>query len=65
VIGRFTDKPHDEPLIENYADAAQGSGQALLDALLAFLKRSNHRDLADVLGTGCRIKTIRRPADLH
>ena len=26
---RFTDKPHDEPLIENYANAAKGGGQAL------------------------------------
>jgi hypothetical protein len=48
IIGcRFTDKPHDEPLIENYANAAQGSGQALLDAIVAFSKRSNHRELAD------------------
>ena len=33
LIGcRFTDKPHEEPFIENYANAAQGSGQALLEA---------------------------------
>jgi dienelactone hydrolase len=43
----FTDKPHDETLIENYANAAQGSGQALLDALIAFSKRSDHPELAN------------------
>lgn len=48
IIGcRFTDKPHEEPLIENYANAAQGSGQALLDAIVTFSKRSNHGELAD------------------
>jgi dienelactone hydrolase len=48
IVGsRFTDKPHDEPLIENYANAAQGSGQALLDAITAFSKRSNHPELAN------------------
>jgi pimeloyl-ACP methyl ester carboxylesterase len=41
----FTDKPHEEPFIENYADAAQGSGQALLDALAAFSSRSDHPEL--------------------
>jgi dienelactone hydrolase len=43
----FTDRPHDEALIENYANAAQGSGQALLDALTAFSKRSGHPELAN------------------
>jgi dienelactone hydrolase len=43
----FTDKLHDEALIENYANAAQGSGQALLDALTAFSKRSGHPELAN------------------
>lgn len=48
LIGcRFTDKPHDEAFIENYANAAQGSGQALLDALTAFSKRSDHPELAN------------------
>jgi dienelactone hydrolase len=48
LIGcRFTDKPHDEPFIENYANAAQGSGQALLDALRAFAERSDHPELAN------------------
>jgi hypothetical protein len=48
LIGcRFTDKPHDDAFIENYANAAQGSGQALLDALSAFSKRSDHPELAN------------------
>jgi dienelactone hydrolase len=48
LIGcRFTDKPHEEAFIENYANAAQGSGQALLDALTAFSGRSDHPELAN------------------
>ena len=48
IVGcRFTDKPHDEELIENYANAGQGSGQALMDAITKFSKRSNHPELAD------------------
>ena len=48
LIGcHFTDKPHDETFIEKYANAAQGSGQALLDALTAFSKRSDHPELAN------------------
>jgi len=48
LIGcRFTDKPHDEAFIQHYANAAQGSGQALLDALTAFSKRSDHPELAN------------------
>ena len=48
LIGcRFTDKPHEEAFIENYANAAQGSGQALLDALTAFAERSDHPELAN------------------
>jgi dienelactone hydrolase len=48
LIGcRFTDNPHDEAFIENYANAAQGSGQALLNALTAFSKRSDHPELAN------------------
>lgn len=48
LIGcHFTDKPHEEPFIENYANAAQGSGQALLDALIAFSGRSHHPELAN------------------
>jgi poly(3-hydroxybutyrate) depolymerase len=48
IVGcRFTDKPHDEALIENYANAALGSGQALLDAIATLSKRCNHPELAD------------------
>jgi dienelactone hydrolase len=48
LIGcHFTDKPHEESFIENYANAGQGSGQALLDVLIAFSKRSNHPELAN------------------
>jgi hypothetical protein len=43
----FTDKPHGEPFIENYANAAQGSGQALLDALTAFSIRTDHSELVN------------------
>jgi dienelactone hydrolase len=46
LIGcHFTDKPHEEPFIENYANAAQGSGQALFDALAAFSSHSDHPEL--------------------
>jgi dienelactone hydrolase len=44
---RFTDKPHEESFIENYANAGQGSGQAPLDALTNFSKRSNHPELVN------------------
>jgi hypothetical protein len=48
LIGcHFTDKPHEDSFIENYANAAQGSGQALLDALIAFSTRSDHPELAN------------------
>jgi hypothetical protein len=48
LIGcRFIDKPHEEGFIENYANAAQGSGQALLDALTAFSGRTDHPELAN------------------
>ncbi len=48
LIGcRFTDKPHEEAFVENYANAAQGSGQALLDALTAFSRRTDHPELAN------------------
>jgi hypothetical protein len=43
---RFTDKPHADAFVENYANAAQGSGQALLDALSAFAQHSGHPELA-------------------
>jgi poly(3-hydroxybutyrate) depolymerase len=48
LIGcRFTDKPHDQGFIEEYVDVARGSGQALLDALLAFAASARHPELAD------------------
>jgi hypothetical protein len=43
---RFTDKTHDQSFIEHYADASHGSGQALLDVLVAFGGRSQHPELA-------------------
>lgn len=43
---RFTDKPHDQSFIEEYVDVSHGSGQALLDALVAFAGRSTHPELA-------------------
>jgi dienelactone hydrolase len=43
---RFTDKPHDQPFIEEYVNVSQGSGQALLDALASFARRSGHPELA-------------------
>ena len=48
LIGcQFIDKPHEQSFIENYANAAQGSGQALLDALIAFSSRSDHPELVN------------------
>jgi hypothetical protein len=47
LIGcHFADKPHGE-LVESYANAAQDSGQALLDAIVAFSSRSGHPELAN------------------
>jgi len=43
---RFTDKPHEQGFIEHYAEARRGSGQALLDALVALAGRSTHPELA-------------------
>lgn len=43
---RFTDKPHEQNFIEDYADASQGSGQALLDTMAVFATRSRHAELA-------------------
>jgi pimeloyl-ACP methyl ester carboxylesterase len=48
LIGcHFADATHDE-FIEKYANAAQGSGQALLEALVAFSRHSDHPELANV-----------------
>ena len=46
VACRFTDKPHDQGFIEEYVDVSRGSGQALLDALAAFARRSGHDEVA-------------------
>lgn len=43
---RLTDKPHDQSFIEEYVNVGAGSGQALLDALSALAKRSQHPELA-------------------
>jgi poly(3-hydroxybutyrate) depolymerase len=43
---RFTDKPHDQSFIEEYVNVSQGSGQALIDALAALARRSQHPELA-------------------
>jgi len=45
VACRFTDKPHDQGFIEEYANASKGSGQALLDALAAFAARSGRAEV--------------------
>jgi poly(3-hydroxybutyrate) depolymerase len=42
----FTDKPHEQGFIEEYANVSQGSGQALLDTMAVFATRSKHAELA-------------------
>lgn len=42
----FSDKPHPQMFLEAYADAARGSGQALLDALAALGARLGRPELA-------------------
>jgi poly(3-hydroxybutyrate) depolymerase len=44
----FTDKPHDQGFIEDYANVSQGSGQALLDTLTMFGAEAKHPELAAV-----------------
>ena len=46
VACRFTDKPHEQGFIEEYANASKGSGRALLDALGAFATRSGRAEVA-------------------
>jgi poly(3-hydroxybutyrate) depolymerase len=43
---QITDKPHDQNFIEVYANAAEGSGQALLDGLSDLATKSSHPELA-------------------
>ena len=45
VACRFTDKPHDQGFIEDYANVARGSGQALLDAIGRFASRASHPEM--------------------
>jgi poly(3-hydroxybutyrate) depolymerase len=42
---RFTDKPHDQNFIEEYAAVSRGSGQALLDALAGLGDRVGRTEL--------------------
>jgi len=44
----FTDKPHEQGFIEDYANVSHGSGQALLDSLAALGARARHPELATV-----------------
>ncbi len=48
VACRFTDRPHDQGFIEDYVDVSRGTGQALLDGLAAFARRSGHGEVATV-----------------
>jgi poly(3-hydroxybutyrate) depolymerase len=43
---QFTDKPHEQNFIEQYANASQGSGQALLSALTTLAAQTTHPELA-------------------
>ena len=43
---RFVDKPHDKSFIEEYVNVTLGSGQTLLDALVAFARDSGHPELS-------------------
>jgi poly(3-hydroxybutyrate) depolymerase len=43
---RFTDKPHDNHFIEQYVNVSEGSGQALIDALVELAEHSDHPELA-------------------
>ncbi len=43
----FTDQPHDEMEVENYANAKEGSGQALITALTKFAQKTGLPELAD------------------
>jgi dienelactone hydrolase len=45
---RFTDQPHDQNFIEEYANVSLGSGQALETALRSLGEKSQHPELASV-----------------
>jgi poly(3-hydroxybutyrate) depolymerase len=42
----LNDKAHDQGFIEDYVNVSHGSGQALLDALVAFAANAKHAELA-------------------
>ena len=46
VACRFTDKPHEQAFLEDYVAVANGSGQALIDAVSSLAKKSNHPEIA-------------------
>jgi pimeloyl-ACP methyl ester carboxylesterase len=46
VACRFTDKPHEQAFLEDYVDVANGSGEALLDAVSALAAKSKHPEIA-------------------
>src|SRR6185436_12988012 len=46
VACRFTDKPHEQSFLEDYVEVSGGSGQALIDAVSALAKKSNHPEIA-------------------
>lgn len=41
----LTDKPHDQPFIEEYVDVSKGSGQAFLDSLVALGAKAGHPEI--------------------
>lgn len=43
----YTDFQHEDMVVENYANAKEGSGQALLDVMSLFARRSGHPELTD------------------
>ncbi len=42
----FTDHDHENMMIENYVNAKEGSGQALIDVLIKLSEKTNHNELA-------------------
>jgi ankyrin repeat protein/poly(3-hydroxybutyrate) depolymerase len=46
VACQFTDRRHDQPFIEEYANVSRGSGQALVDAVATLAARSKHAEIA-------------------
>ena len=46
VACRFTDKPHEQSFLEDYVAVANGSGQALLDAVSSLARKSSHPEIA-------------------